>query len=175
MKNYSTWLQQQPLLHYDKQFNVAMIHAGFAPSWDLQIAKNLAHEVEVILRGEHATDFFQQMYGNFPNAWDESLQGWERIRCIVNYFTRARFCFADGSLDLMTKENMLNVSADLIPWFKIPNRRSADIKIIFGHWAALGGITNTPDVFALDTGCVWGYCLSAMRLEDQKKFSVSCK
>ncbi|EKD72398.1 MAG: hypothetical protein ACD_45C00684G0006 [uncultured bacterium] len=168
------WLLQQPLFYYDVSLGYAMVHAGLASAWNLAIAKRLAKEVEDILQSERRYEFFQHMYGNNPNQWNDKLQGWNRIRCIVNYFTRARFCHSDGSLELSTKENISAEETNLIPWFNVPERASADLKIIFGHWAALGGITHTPNVFALDTGCVWGFCLTAMRLEDEQRFSVSC-
>ena len=169
------WLLHQPLLHHDELLNFTMIHAGLAPDWDLIRAKKLAHEVEAILQSDQRSEFFQHLYGNTPTHWEESLTGWDRIRCIVNFFTRARFCHPDGALELHTKENMRENTTDLIPWFKIPNRKSASLKLIFGHWAALGGVTNTPNTFALDTGCIWGYALTAMRLSDGERFSVSCK
>lgn len=169
------WLRHQPLLHHDEKSGFVMVHAGFAPDWDLQIAKKLAAEVEAMLRSDQRMDFFQHMYGNTPSAWQENLTGWDRIRCIVNYLTRARFCHPDGSLELKTKENVREDQTDLVPWFKIRDRRSKDLDIVFGHWAALGGVTHTPHTFALDTGCVWGYRLTAMRLEDRQCFSVACK
>ncbi len=168
------WLLQQPLFHHDVKSGFTLVHAGLAPSWDLKTSQRLANEVETILKSNQCQEFFQHMYGNEPNAWNETLQGWDRIRCITNYFTRARFCHADGSLELKTKENMPIADTKLIPWFRIADRANANLKIIFGHWAALGGVTNTPNVYALDTGCVWGYCLTAMRLEDGKRFSVKC-
>ena len=172
------WLLHQPLLYHDEKTNYTMVHAGLAPNWDLNLAKKLALEVQNILQSEDREEYFQHMYGDEPIQWRDDLTGWERIRCIVNYFTRVRFCHPDGSLELKTKENMKpnqNEGAGLIPWFKIPNRRNAHLKIIFGHWAALGGVTKTNNTFALDTGCVWGYALTAMRLEDQARFSVSCE
>ncbi len=168
------WLLHQPLLHHDDSLGFVMIHAGLAPSWDLLTAKRLAHEVENILQSEQRHEFFRHMYGDEPAQWNEALQGWARIRCVINYFTRARFCYADGRLDLKTKENMSVADTHLIPWFKLPKCAHADLNIIFGHWAALGGVTNTPHVFALDTGCVWGYSLTAMRLEDGERLSVQC-
>ncbi len=169
------WLLHQPLLHHDEKLNYTMIHAGLAHTWDLTLAKKLAAEVETILRSNQRGEFFHHMYGNEPTQWGDSLEGWDRIRCIVNYFTRARFCRADGSLELKTKESMSVENTDLVPWFKLPERKSANLNIIFGHWAALGGVTHTPHTFALDTGCIWGYSLTAMRLEDQQCFSVSCQ
>ncbi len=169
------WLLQQPLLHHDAASGFVMVHAGLAPTWDLATAKKLAAEISAVLQSPQRNEFFQHMYGNFPNQWHDDLQGWDRLRCITNYFTRARFCHPDGSLELKTKENMTVAGNDLIPWFKVPQRVNANLKIIFGHWAALGGVTETANTFALDTGCVWGYCLTAMRLEDEKRFSVGCK
>jgi bis(5'-nucleosyl)-tetraphosphatase (symmetrical) len=167
-----SWLIQQPLLHYDDSLQFLMTHAGLAPSWNLQTAQQLAHEVETILRGAEAKNFFHHMYGNEPHHWNSELTGWDRLRCITNYFTRIRFCHPDGSMELKSKGKM--DESNLIPWFKVPQRKNADIKIIFGHWAALGGKTNTPHTYALDTGCIWGFCLTAMRLEDEKRFSVKC-
>ncbi|MEO8401904.1 MAG: symmetrical bis(5'-nucleosyl)-tetraphosphatase [Gammaproteobacteria bacterium] len=169
------WLLQQPLLHHDSDLGYTMVHAGFSSHWDLATAKRLSKEIETVLQSEQRLDFFKNMYGNMPDQWHESLDGWDRLRCITNFFTRARFCHPDGSLELKTKENISVEKTDLIPWFKITPRASADLKIIFGHWAALGGVTQTPNAFALDTGCVWGYCLTAMRLEDGVRFSVGCR
>jgi bis(5'-nucleosyl)-tetraphosphatase (symmetrical) len=167
------WLSRQPLLHHDKELGYTMVHAGLANDWDLKTAQTLSREVETVLQSDQAKEFFSHMYGNTPAKWSADLQGWDRIRCITNYFTRARFCHADGSLELK-KKGKIEHTEDLIPWYQIPNRKNADLKIIFGHWAALGGVTNFPNTFALDTGCVWGYCLTAMRLEDGKRFSVDC-
>lgn len=161
------WLQQQPILHFDKYL---LVHAGLAPSWDLLTAQKLAREVETALQ-DNAKEFFHHMYGNQPNQWHEDLTGWNRLRCITNYFTRARFCYADGSLELHKKGK---TAEKLFPWFQLPERASRDIPILFGHWAALGGETHTANTFALDTGCVWKHCLTAMRLEDQQRIFVTC-
>lgn len=169
------WLKQQPLLHHDPKTGYTMVHAGLAPSWDLKTAETLAKEVESVLKSEKAIDFFRTMYGNLPDRWDSSLDGFDRLRCITNYFTRARFCHTDGRLELQNKATLDPVKTDLMPWFKLPNRANAELNIIFGHWAALGGITNTPHIHALDTGCVWGRALTAMRLEDEKRFNVACE
>ena len=167
------WLRHQPLLHHDKKLGFTIVHAGLASSWDFITAKKLAHEVETVLQSNIAHEFFHHMYGNQPDQWHPDLQSYDRWRCITNYFTRARFCHPDGRLEL-TKKGEIN-STDLIPWFQVPDRANDNLKIIFGHWAALGGVTNTPNVYALDTGCVWGFCLTAMRLEDGERFSVACK
>jgi bis(5'-nucleosyl)-tetraphosphatase (symmetrical) len=165
------WLQYQPLLHLDESLGYLMIHAGLAPSWDLSTARTLAYEIESALRSEHAVSFLQHMYGNHPAHWDEQLTGWDRLRCITNYLTRARFCHPDGQLELDKKGKN---SPHLIPWFNVEHRQPIPVNILFGHWAALGGITNTARVFALDTGCVWGRALTAMRLEDKKIFTLNC-
>jgi bis(5'-nucleosyl)-tetraphosphatase (symmetrical) len=169
------WLLQQPLIHHDVKLNFTMVHAGLAPQWDLSTALRLAQEVETIIQGDHAKDFFLNMYGNQPDMWDENLSGWDRLRCITNYFTRIRLCDHDGRLELKTKGKLEDAPKNLIPWYQVPNRKNADLNILFGHWAALSGITNTPKVYALDTGCVWGYKLTAMRLEDKKRFEANCE
>ncbi len=168
------WLAHQPLIHHDATLNFTMVHAGLAPAWDLATALRLAQEVETLLQHNQRQALLQNLYGNEPATWNEQLTGWDRIRCIINFFTRIRFCHADGSLELKTKENTTSVEETLTPWFQFPTRKSQALNIIFGHWAALGGVTHTPNTFALDTGCVWGNCLTAMRLEDQQRFTVSC-
>jgi bis(5'-nucleosyl)-tetraphosphatase (symmetrical) len=184
------WLRQQPLLHYDPQLNFVLVHAGIAPQWDLPTAQNLAREVEAELRSvdlsptlalphyaregtrNFGTMLLSHLYGNEPACWDDSLTGTARWRCIINYFTRMRFCTAAGCLDLKYKGEIANAPTDLIPWFQIPTRKIQETKILFGHWAALQGKANEPNVFALDTGCVWGQSLTALRLDDLQKFSV---
>lgn len=169
------WLRHRPLLHYDKVNGYVMSHAGLAPSWTLRQAREVAREVETVLQGDTPEFFLQHMYGNEPDRWDDSLSGVERLRCIVNYLTRMRFCYADGRLDLSYKGEIAGKPRDLIPWFDVPNRTNVSEKIIFGHWAALDGKTGLPQLYALDTGCVWGNCLTALRLEDEKRFSVKCR
>jgi bis(5'-nucleosyl)-tetraphosphatase (symmetrical) len=166
------WLAQQPLLHHDEELNYIMVHAGLSSQWDLKKSVQLAHEVEAIVRSDKAFNFFEHMYGNLPDQWHDDLTGWDRLRCITNFFTRTRFCHSDGRMDLAFKGKLASHPDKLIPWFNVPNRQSANLNIIFGHWAALGGMTNTPRTFALDTGCVWGFKLTAMRLEDKKIFQV---
>lgn len=171
-KELIDWLCQQPLLHHEHGYT--MVHAGLAPSWDLTAAQQLANEVQSVLHSDNRIEFFRHMYGNEPNYWKDSLTGFERLRAITNHFTRIRFCYPDGSIELGFKGKVDTHPEKLIPWFQMPDRKNADVKIIFGHWAALGGITNTPNTFALDTGCVWGFSLTAMRLEDGKRFCVGC-
>lgn len=166
------WLQKRPLFYYDAQLGFALAHAGVAPYWTASKAKQLALEVEAVLQCDKPADFLLHMYGNQPDQWRDDLSGIDRLRCITNYFTRMRFCHADGRLELTYKGTIENKPADLMPWFDVPNRSNADLQIIFGHWAALGGKADVANVYPLDTGCVWGHQLTAMRLEDKKYFSV---
>lgn len=169
------WLRQQPLLHFDPQLNFVIAHAGIAPQWTLTQAQQYADEVSIALKKPDYLDFLAHLYGDTPTHWDEHLSGWERLRLIVNYFTRMRFCDLQGGLELVTKGESNLPPTGFVPWFKVPNRAAQQVKIIFGHWAALSGETNEPNTFALDTGCVWGNSLTAMRLEDEQRFSVSCE
>lgn len=168
-----TWLRNRALLHHDANLGYTLVHAGFPPQWDLNKAVSCAEEVETILRSKHFVEFLKNMYGNEPSRWSDSLMGWERLRCITNCLTRLRFCDIKGNLEL-TAKGIDAISDNYFPWFKLPNRRSKDLNILFGHWAALQGQTNEPNVYALDTGCVWGRCLTAMRLEDKARISINC-
>jgi bis(5'-nucleosyl)-tetraphosphatase (symmetrical) len=167
------WLHQQPLIHHDKELAYTMVHAGIPPQWSLAQAQALADEVASCLRGPDAEHFLHNMYGNTPDCWDNKLRGTDRLRMITNYLTRMRFCSAKGKLDLINKQGAENAPANMKPWYAHHNRKTASDNILFGHWAALLGHTNTAKAFALDTGCVWGQRLSAMRLNDQQIFSVS--
>lgn len=168
------WLRHRPLLHHERELGYVMTHAGIAPAWDLKKAASLAKEVEKILQSDAPAFFLEHMYGNQPDKWDDNLGGLERLRCITNYFTRMRFCYADGRLDLAYKGEIAGKPPALIPWFAVKDRIQIKDKIIFGHWAALNGVVDVPNLFPLDTGCVWGNCLTAMRLEDGQKFSIKC-
>src|SRR3990167_3562798 len=161
------WLRHCPLIHHDPSLGFTMTHAGIAPSWSIDKALLLASEVATVLQSATPQDFLQAMYGNQPDHWDDRLSGWDRLRCITNYFTRMRFCHPDGRLNLCHKGMIAKTPKELIPWFQFPHRVSANDKLIFGHWAALSGVTNTPRVYALDTGCAWGCQLSGLRLEDE--------
>lgn len=166
------WLRRRPLIHVDDKWKVVLVHAGLAPCWPVPEATNLAHEVESVLRGESPDVFLRNMYGNQPDQWQEELEGIERLRCIVNYFTRMRFCHLDGRLELTYKGEIASKPADLTPWFDVSHRVNAEINIIFGHWAALNGKVDLPHLFPLDTGCVWGNRLTALRLDDYQRFEV---
>lgn len=167
------WLRNRSLLHHDADLGYTLVHAGFPPQWDLHKAIACAKEVETILRSKQYIEFLKNMYGNNPSRWSDSLRGWERLRCITNCLTRLRFCDIKGNLEL-TAKGINAISDNYFPWFKLPNRRSKNLNILFGHWAALQGQTNEPNVYALDTGCVWGRCLTAMRLEDKMRVSINC-
>lgn len=159
------WLRQRPLLHHDADLGFTMVHAGLPPSWDLALAQRCATEVETVLRGPKYSDFLKHMFGSEPRRWQAKLSGYERLRFIVNALTRMRFCTADGKLSFSEKGAPGSQAADLLPWFAVPQRRSADLNIIFGHWAALD-YYRAPGIFALDSGCVWGNRLTAIRLDE---------
>lgn len=168
------WLRHQPLMHYDEKLGYALSHAGIYPQWDLNLALTLAKEVGSALQGPYYRDYLKEMFGNEPLTWNENLSGYHRFRFIVNSFTRMRFCDPTGALELTIKESASNPPSGYFPWFLIPNRVNTDLKIIFGHWASLMGKSETPNVFALDTGCVWGHSLTALRLEDGELFHTPC-
>lgn len=167
------WLRHRPLLFHAN--NYLLVHAGIAPEWTVQQAILLAQEVEAVLRSNKASAFLQHMYGNQPDRWRDDLEGFDRLRCIVNYTTRMRLCTPDGRLDLNYKGAMKDKPAELIPWFDVPNRKNREAKIVFGHWAALGGVADVPNIYPLDTGCVWGNCLTAMRIDDGMRITVGCR
>ena len=166
------WLRFQPLVILDEGRNWCMSHAGIPPKWSARKARRLAQEVEDVLQSNHCEDFFRNMYGNLPNRWQKGLQGIDRQRLIVNYLTRMRFISADGELDLTSKEGVETAPEGYIPWFEAAGRKAAGTRLLFGHWAALEGNVPVPDIYALDTGCVWGGQLSALRLDDQQWFRV---
>ena len=166
------WLVQQPILHFDLDLNVVMVHAGIAPQWTLPQAQSYAHELEQVLRGPERQHFFAHMYGDLPNLWTDDCSGVQRLRLICNYFTRMRLCLADGSLDLDFDGSLDKAPKDRFPWFDTPNRQPIPADLIFGHWAALTGHCSHTNTYALDTGCVWGGALTALRLQDKKRISV---
>jgi bis(5'-nucleosyl)-tetraphosphatase (symmetrical) len=168
-----TWLRQQPLARYEQGHLI--VHAGVLPQWNVAQTLALAQEVETVLRGDDWVGFLRDMYGNEPARWHEDLSGSQRLRCIVNALTRIRYCAADGTMDFKAKEGSIEASAadGLVPWFSLPNRRTADTPVVFGHWSTLGLIV-LPNLVALDTGCVWGGQLTAVRLHDRKIVQVNC-
>ena len=170
------WLKSRPLLLTDTDLGFTMVHAGIAPQWTLDTAKNFAKECESILQNEKIDDFLMHMYGDTPNIWSDSIEGYARQRFIINCFTRIRFCTINGTLDLDVKVAPGSQKKSLIPWYALPNRKTIDNKIIFGHWSTihLGSENNFKkyNVYPVDTGCLWGGQLTAMRLDDEKIFSV---
>ena len=170
------WLRQQKLLHYDEARGIAMAHAGIPPQWTLGQAHGLAAEVEEVLRDDGRLKLYLDgMYGNEPNKWSKRLTGIERLRVITNYFTRMRFCTAEGKLDLKSKEGLGTAPKGYKPWFAHKDRRSRHVKIIFGHWAALEGRVDEPGVIALDTGCVWGGAMTLMNIDTGERHRCQCQ
>ena len=167
------WLRHQRMAHVEAGW--LCVHAGLLPAWDGASALALAAEVEAVLRGPALAEFLPQMYGNTPARWDGALAGAERLRVIVNALTRLRFCTADGSMDFDTKDGASAPPPGLTPWFAVPGRASAGEPIAFGHWSTLG-LRLEPTLLALDTGCVWGGALSAVRVDGgrQELLQVRC-
>jgi bis(5'-nucleosyl)-tetraphosphatase (symmetrical) len=159
------WLKEQrmAMLENIDGHEVLMVHAGVLPSWTATKTIALANEVETVLRGPDLGDFLRQMYGNEPNHWDNSLTGAARLRVVVNALTRLRFCTPDGQMEFNTTDSAGSAPEGYLPWFDVPGRQTDGIPVAFGHWSTLGWL-NRPDVLSLDTGCVWGGCLSALRL-----------
>ncbi len=158
------WLRQRPLLHYDAERELTLIHAGLPPQWTLADARAAAAEVETALRGENYQTFLQALYGNQPERWSPELRGLERLRFIVNCLTRLRFCSVDGRLALKEKGEIGSQTPGLVPWFQVPQRRTRADRIIFGHWSTLGYYAG-ENVWAIDSGCLWGGALTALRVE----------
>jgi bis(5'-nucleosyl)-tetraphosphatase (symmetrical) len=167
------WLRHRPLLHQDSALGYTLIHAGVPPQWDAATAQSCAHELECVLRGDDYLEFFKHMYGNQPNHWSPDLQTMERLRFIVNCFTRLRYCSPDGELDLMSKGPPGTQPKGYLPWFMVPGRASAELHILFGHWSTLGEAKG-HNAYPLDTGCVWGGKLSALRLDGDDSGSWYC-
>jgi bis(5'-nucleosyl)-tetraphosphatase (symmetrical) len=171
------WIRQQPLMHHDKELKFSMIHAGLPPQWEIDRALEMASEVTQVLNSDDYFSFLEVMYGNKPNSWDENLVGNDRLRFIVNCFTRMRYLNHKNELKFSEKGAPGSQGDHLMPWFAIDDRKSKHDKIIFGHWSTvhLGTITDfTPyKVFPIDTGCLWGGKLTALRLEDGALMSVS--
>jgi bis(5'-nucleosyl)-tetraphosphatase (symmetrical) len=155
------WLRQQRMAIHVGQ--VLMVHAGVLPSWSAAQTLSLADEVSAVLRSPERSEFLHSMYGNTPDHWRDDLQGAKRLRVVVNALTRLRFCSAQGVMEFETKEGAGAAPAGFMPWFDVPGRRTALDTVAFGHWSTLGALGRS-DVIGLDTGCVWGGCLTALRL-----------
>jgi bis(5'-nucleosyl)-tetraphosphatase (symmetrical) len=166
------WLRQQhlALLRQVGEHSLLMVHAGVLPAWSGAQTLALADEVHAFVQHAETSDlrhFFQQMYGNQPDRWSDTLSGIDRQRVIINALTRLRFCSLDGRMEFATKEGAGAAPAGFMPWFDVPGRLTAPLKIAFGHWSTLGWL-DREDVLALDTGCVWGGHLSALDVRSYK-------
>lgn len=159
------WLRYRPLAMMEliEKKPLLMVHAGVLPAWTPQQTMQLAHEVESAMQSADVKDFLQHLYGNSPARWDAGLLGYDRLRVVVNALTRLRFCTADGDMEFASKEGAGGAPAGCMPWFDVPGRQTANVTVAFGHWSTLGHI-HRAGVLSMDTGCVWGGCLSALRV-----------
>lgn len=168
------WLRQRKLA--DMACGWLTVHAGVVPQWNAARTLALAAEVETMLRSDALPHFLEVMYGNEPQRWDDGLMGVSRWRFIINVLTRLRFCAADGTLEFATKDGADAAPCGFAPWFEHPARASLGQPVAFGHWSTLG-LINRPDLLALDTGCVWGGTLTAVRVDGGRReiISVACE
>ena len=166
------WMRGLQMMHVEDGY--AMVHAGLLPSWSVPRALDLGHEVEEVLRGSQYRRLMANMYGDQPDRWDDALSGFERLRVIINVMTRLRICTADGRMEFRHKGRLKDIPEGYVPWFEVPNRKSANTTIICGHWSALG-LRAEKNLLTLDSGCLWGRRLSAVRLEDRRIFQVRCR
>jgi bis(5'-nucleosyl)-tetraphosphatase (symmetrical) len=168
------WLRCRPLFHVEGDY--AMVHAGVLPQWDVGRAAALSAEVGAALTAGNYRDFLANMWGSEPAAWREELRGWDRLRVVVNAMTRMRFCTPEGVMEFRApgaKGPPDRGPAGCLPWFAVPGRRSADHFLLCGHWSALG-LRRERNFLGLDSGCLWGGCLTAVRLEDQRVYQLPC-
>ena len=169
------WLRALPLAHYSKKLNTLMVHAGIPPQWTIKKTLRRAAEVETALRRDDYHKFLERMYGDRPNRWSGDLKGKQRLRVIVNALTRMRMIYSDGRLNFTHNGPPKGARKGLIPWFEADAPKWRGTRIVFGHWSALGLIV-TPELISVDTGCVWGRQLTAVRLNKKPKvISVNCK
>lgn len=169
------WLRHRPLMHHDAESGFSLLHGGLPPQWDIPTALERAHEVETALRGEGFHAFCQQMYGDKPQRWSEDLSGMDRLRFITNCLTRLRYCDPAGNLAMNEKGPPGTQPAPYLPWFLIPGRASRQGRIICGHWSTLG-FHNSLNVWSLDTGCLWGGQLTALKITKKglRLYQVTC-
>jgi bis(5'-nucleosyl)-tetraphosphatase (symmetrical) len=165
------WLRHRPMLHVEDGY--VMVHAGLLPGWSVAQSQALASEVEIELRSARYRDFFAGLYGSKPDRWRDDLGGADRLRVIVNAMTRMRFCSPDGVMNVSAKGGRDQAPPGFMPWFDVPTRQTRGVPILCGHWSALG-LAIRRDLLALDTGCVWGGTLTAIRLEDRRLYQSPC-
>jgi len=165
------WLRRQPLARWSKKRKMLMVHAGVVPQWTAEQAVALAGEVESVLRSDRAGKFFSKMSKNWVRRWDDERTGWKRLRLISNVLTQLRFCDRNGKMLGSASGPPGSQPPSYIPWFEHTNRNTRDVTIMFGHWAALG-LYQEENLVCLDSGCVWGGRLTAIRLEDRQVFQV---
>ena len=158
------WLRHRPLAHGDKELNTLLVHAGTHPSWSVKKTLARAAEVESALQSDGYTSLLGKMYGDRPNAWSSKLKGYPRLRFIINCLTRMRMITQDNHLALSFSGSPWRARKGLVPWYEAPDPAWAGTRIVFGHWSALGLIVM-PDIVALDSGCIWGRQLTAVRLD----------
>lgn len=163
------WLRHQHLVYRDEQY--LMVHAGLLPQWTADQAETYAKEVETALQGAGYLAFLANMYGNLPDSWHEDLTGIDRLRVITNAMTRLRVCTEEGAMEFSFKGELPDVPSGFIPWFDVPDRATQSTPVIFGHWSALG-LQQRDNVYALDTGCLWGGQLTAMNLATNEIIQV---
>lgn len=168
-KQFVSWVRRQHLAHYED--GILMVHAGVLPQWDVAMTLAYAAEIEFRLQSSNWKSFLAQMYGNEPSQWRVDLKGPDRRRVSVNALTRLRFCNAAGVMELNSKESAGRAPDGFLPWFAIPDRRTCEQTIVFGHWSTLG-LMNSPRVISLDTGCVWGGSLTAINLASREFIQV---
>lgn len=164
------WLRHQPLVQIDESLGLIMAHAGISPQWDLDTMLKCAKDLSAMLSSASYPLFLDSMYGDFPDSWDDDLQGLDRLRYIANAFTRMRYCYSDGRLDFYCKDSPQDAPTKLKPWFLLPSKISDNYSIAFGHWASLKGKGTPENIYALDTGCCWGGKLTCLRWEDKQYF-----
>lgn len=176
VEDIMVWLRQQSLFYYDMELNTAMVHAGIYPGWTVKDCIAYATEVENCLRGDNYKHFLQKMYGNQPDHWDADLTGMDRLRFITNVFTRMRYVTKQGAIQLKAKGSpSLNTDEDIVPWFEKAKKRIKHNRVVFGHWSTLPS-QQYKNCFALDSGCLWGGELTALRIDKRtpKWFRVEC-
>ncbi|CAG0927294.1 MAG: symmetrical bis(5'-nucleosyl)-tetraphosphatase [Rhodocyclaceae bacterium] len=165
------WLRRCPMMHVEDGH--ALVHAGLLPQWPVAQAQRLAGEVEAALQAENYRDFLANMWGSEPPSWRDDLASWPRLRVIVNAMTRMRFCSLEGVMEFKAKGELADAPAGYLPWFAVPGRKSADHVLVTGHWSALG-LRIEPNLLALDSGCLWGRHLTAVRLPEREVFQIDC-